>query len=33
MAVGEVTDDGCGEGLEEGEERAEGSAEEDDIIA
>lgn len=33
MAVGEVADDwGC-EGLEQGEERAQGSAEEGDVIA
>ena len=33
MAVGEVADDGGCEGLEEGEEGAEGSTEEDDVIA
>jgi hypothetical protein len=33
MAVGEVTDNRGGEGLEKGEEGAEGSAEEDDVIA
>ena len=33
MAVGEVADDWRGEGLEEGEERAQGSAEEGDVIA
>lgn len=33
MAIGEVADDWSGEGLEEGEERAQGSTEEDNVIA
>lgn len=33
MTVGKVADDWGSEGLEEGEERAQGSAEEDDVIA
>lgn len=33
MLVGEVADDGGGDGLEEGEEGAEGAAEEDNVVA
>lgn len=33
MFVGETADDRCGKGLEEGEEGAEGAAEEDDVVA